>query len=330
MYRIMGYAGYWDSRLAWFQNSWFYQDSSALYNGDAVPAQHPEWILTNQYGAPLFINWGCGNGTCPQFAPDYSNTGFRQWWIAQARESLAKGYKGIFIDDVNLVMNLTDGTNQTTPIDPNTQLPMTQPAWEKYIADFITEIRTAFPTVEICHNAIWFAGNADPSTDPYLAQQIKAANFINFERGFADSGLTGDGGFWSIQNVFKVIDSIHMLGGRFVAEQYGFDGQFSLAAYFLVNGGNDLFANGAVTPEDWPAIYDVKLGNAKGQRKDWNNLIRRDFSHGMVLLNPPGRPSVTVTLPAQYVDAAGNVVSSVTLDERQGTVLTLYVPAGVQ
>ena len=36
---------------------------------------------------------------------------FRQWWIGEARKSLSLGYKGIFIDDVNLVMNLTDGRN---------------------------------------------------------------------------------------------------------------------------------------------------------------------------------------------------------------------------
>ena len=298
-----------------------------MYNGDAIVQQHPEWVLHDQYGTPAFINWGCGNGTCPQYAPDYSNEAFRQWWISQAQQNIAKGYKGLFIDDVNLIMNLTDGSNALTPIDPNTGQPMTQDAWEKYIADFLTEVRQAFPSTEICHNAIWFAGNANPSTDPYLAQQIKAANYINFERGFADGGLTGDGGFWSIQNMFNLMDSIHQLGSKLVAEQYNFDGQFSLASYFLINNGADLFANDSITPNNWPALYDVNLGRAQAARYTWNNLIRRDFANGIVLMNPPGRATVTVTLPSQYVDQNGTVVSSVTLSARQGAILTAYAAA---
>lgn len=327
MYRIMGYQGYWDSRLSWFPNSWFYQDSSALYNGDSVPQQHPDWILHDQYGNAAFINWGCSNGWCPQYAPDFSNENFRQWWIGQARAGLSVGYKGIFIDDVNLVMNVTDGTNQLTPIDNNTGQPMTQQAWEKYIADFLTEVRQAFPSVEICHNAIWFAGNADPSTDPYLTEQIKAADYINFERGFADGGLTGDNGFWSIQNLFRLTDAIHNLGRKIVAEQYDFDGQFSLASYFLVNNGSDLFANDAANPQNWPAMYDVNLGDALAPRYSWNGLIRRDFAKGIVLMNPPGQATVTVALPWQYVDQNGTVISTITLNERDGAVLTAYSPA---
>jgi hypothetical protein len=328
MFRIMGYAGYWDSRLSWFPNSWFYQDSSSLYNGDATSQQHPEWILHDQYGTPAFINWGCWNGTCPQYAPDYSNENFRQWWISQASLHLSVGYKGLFIDDVNLIMNLTDGSNALTPIDNNTGLPMTQQAWEKYIADFMTEVRQAFPSIEICHNAIWFAGNANPWTDPYLAQQIKAANYINFERGFADGGLTGDGGFWSIQNLFNLVDAIHQLGSNVIPEQYDFDGQFSLAGYFLVNNGTDLFANDSITPNNWPAVYDVNLGNALGARYTWNGLIRRDFANGIVLMNPPGSSTVKATLPSQFVDQNGTVVSSVTLKGREGAVLTGYVVPG--
>jgi hypothetical protein len=328
MFRIMGYVGYWEQRLNWFPNSWFYRDSSSLYTGDVVAGQHPEWILHDQYGTPLYINWGCWNGWCPQYAPDFTNQEFRKWWINEARQALSSGYKGIFIDDVNLVMNLTDGWNQLTPVDNNTGLPMTQQAWEKYFADFLTEVRQAFPSVEICHNAIWFAGNADPSRDPYLAQQIRAADYINFERGFADPGLTGDNGFWSIQNQFRLIDAIHNMGRKIVAEQYDFDGQFSLAAYFLSNNGNDLFANNSITPNNWPAIYDVNLGQPAGPRYNWSGLIRRDFANGIVLMNPPGQRTVTATLPAQYVDQGGTVLSSITLDGREGAILTGYVPVG--
>jgi hypothetical protein len=118
------------------------------------------------------------------------------------------------------------------------------------------------------------------------------------------------------------------MGRKIVAEQYDFDGQFSLAAYFLSNNGNDLFANNSITPNNWPAIYDVNLGQPAGPRYNWSGLIRRDFANGIVLMNPPGQRTVTATLPAQYVDQGGTVLSSITLDGREGAILTGYVPVG--
>ena len=195
---------------------------------------------------------------------------FRQWWIGEARKSLSLGYKGIFIDDVNLVMNLTDGRNQLTPIDNNTGLPMTQQAWEKYFASFLTEVRQAFPSVEICHNAIWFAGNADPTHDPYLTQQIKAANYINFERGFADSGLTGDDGFWSIQNLFRLTDAIHNLGTRSSRNNTISTGSSRLLPISSSAMGAICSRTMSVTPNSWPAIYDVNLA-----------MLSRPDTHGI-------------------------------------------------
>ena len=34
---------------------------------------------------------------------------YRNWWIGQAKGLLATGYKGLWIDDVNLVMRVGDG-----------------------------------------------------------------------------------------------------------------------------------------------------------------------------------------------------------------------------
>lgn len=101
-------------------NSWFYQDSSSIYAYSPIVQQHPEFILKNQTGQMLYINFGCSNGSFPQYAPDYSSEAFPQWWIAEAATTFEAGYKGIFIDDVNLSMNLTNGSASDTPIDDKT------------------------------------------------------------------------------------------------------------------------------------------------------------------------------------------------------------------
>ena len=65
----------------------------------------------------------------------------------------------------------------------------------------------------------------------------------------------------------------------------------------------------------------MNLGEAAAPRYAWQNLLRRDFSGGMVLLNPPGEPTRTVSLPSPMRDAGGGLVSSVTLAAKSGAVL---------
>src|SRR5258708_36319206 len=109
LWRMLVYSPYFDSRLSWYPNGLAYLDLYAIYTGAALATQHPEWILKDATGNKLYIPWGCSNGACPQFAGDISNLAFRQWWIGQAQTLLAKGYKGLFIDDVNMEFRVGNG-----------------------------------------------------------------------------------------------------------------------------------------------------------------------------------------------------------------------------
>ena len=73
---------------------------------------------------------------------------------------LAKGYAGIYIDDVNLYRKVSNGLGQAVaPIDPRTGAAMSEPTWQRYLGDHMQGVRAAFPTTEIVHNSIWFAGD---------------------------------------------------------------------------------------------------------------------------------------------------------------------------
>jgi len=323
--KIVGYSTYWDSRIPSYNaESWFYQDSSAIYLNSADARNHPNWILKNQYGVWMYINYNCyGNGTCAQYAVDYSNEDFRKWWIAKARATFDKGYKGIFIDDVNFQMNLSNGWNADTPIDPNTGENMTQQNWEKYFAGFLKEVRQAFADKTITHNALWFAGM--PKSDSYISEEVSSANFINLERGFDDSGLTTGTGFWTVNNFMTYIDQVNSYPNtKVLLEQYGYDNNdFALACYLLVNNGGDLFANDGINPNSWNNHYDVNLGSAKNSRYTWNNLTRRDFAKGIVLVNLTGT-TIKTDLPDEYKTFDGTIIDSITLDPKESAVLTYY------
>ena len=102
--------------------------------------------------------------------------------------------------------------------------------------------------------------------------------------------------------------------------------EFAVAGSLLVNNGNvyvaDAYDSMVINPNNWWSGFDVNLGAATGSRYSWNGLVRRDFTNGMVLMNYPGNPTATVTLPGSYKRVDGSWVTSVTLGARQGVILS--------
>jgi hypothetical protein len=332
--RMGVFSPYFDSRTVWYTNGQVYQDMYAIYAGTAVASQHPEWILHDQSGNPLYIPWGCSNGSCPEFAGDIANPNFRAWWIAQMQTSLSDGnYKGLWIDDVNMNFEVSDSSGTlVAPIDDATGAPMTWAAWRSYVAQFMTQIRQAFPTKEIVHNAVWCAGPTGiQDLDPSIQAEIAAADIINVERGIgSDPGLTGGTGQWSLYSLFGYIDRVHAAGRSVIMQQYNVTDvptqQYSLAGYFLISAGGDYYGDTSTTPDNWWSGFNVNLGTPLGPRTYANGVYQRNFSQGIVLLGEPGLATTTVTLPAAFKTLDGTSVTSVSLSAYQGVILTGAYP----
>jgi putative glycosyl hydrolase-like family 15 (GHL15) protein len=330
-WRMLTYAPYFDSRLAWYPDAWVYKDLYAIYTGSTLAASHPEWILRDASGNKLYIPYGCSGGTCPQYAGDVGNPAFRANWVQEATATLSKGYRGLFVDDVNMLISRIGNGSGTpvAPIDPRTGKTMTEADWRRYMAEMVEQIRTAFAGKEIVHNALWFAGTTDAS----VQRQLLAADVICLERGVNDSGIVGGSGTYGFDTFLGLVDWLHARG-RAVYYLPGVSSngprEYGLAAYFLTSAGSDSLGNDpgtGDTPADWWPGYDTDLGAARGARSLWNGLLRRDFDGGMVLVNPPGATQRTVTLPATYTDITGASRTSVTLGAAQGIVLK--APAGM-
>ena len=336
--RLMTYASYWNqgNKLSWYPAAWAYQDAYAIYADPnntyfaSMAAQHPNWILRDSNGNPLYINYACGGGRCTQFAANISDpNGFRAWWISQAQSYFAQNpaYKGIFIDDVNLDLSrVSDGYgNVATPVDPPTGQPMTNSAWRGYFADFMLQVRNALPGAEIVHNSIWCLDWSDPN----IGREIGAADWINLERGVNDPGLTGGTGYWSLDRFLSFVDYVHSYGkgvifdGEAPASDSDAAREYSAAAYLLISTGRDLVGDASQTPSYWWKGFDTNLGAAQGSRYGWQNLLRRDFAGGMTLVNPPGSSPVTVALGGWYRRVDGSVINTITLGPAQGAILNI-------
>jgi hypothetical protein len=325
MWRSMVFTPYFDNKTSWYKQGWVYEDLYALYKDSSLSTKYANWILRDASGNKMYIPWGCGGGTCPQYAADIGNPDFRRWWIDQTKAAVAHGYKGVWIDDVNMEFRVGNGNgDEVAPMDPRTGKTMTWENWRRYMAEFVEQIRAELPGVEIVHNSIWYAVWGARDSDPYVKRQIAASDYVNLERGVNDDGLTGGSGEWSLKAVHAFVDRVHAAGKGIIYDGYDDSAtgrEYALANWFLTSNGNDGFGIASVTPETWWDRYDVDLGQAKGARTSWNGLLRRDFDNGMVLVNEPGAPSRTVTLPQPMVNSAGETVSSVTLAARRGTVL---------
>ena len=324
---MLTYSPYFDSRLRWFGNAWAYKDLYAIYPGSPLAREHPEWILRDARGNSLYIPYACAGGRCPQYAADVGCPAFRARWISEAGNLLTRGYRGVFVDDVNmLVSRVGDGTGRPVPpVDPRTGRAMTEGDWRRYVAEFTEGIATAFPEAELVHNALWFAGHDDPD----VARELESASVINIERGVNDSGLRGGAGPYGFETFLTHIDWLHAHGKVVVLDggaETDAQREYGLAAYLLVSTGGDSLGNDrGGRPDDWWSGYDVSLGPALGPRYVWSGVLRRDFGLGVALLNPPDAASQTVALESGYVDLTGQPRTTVTLGAAEGAVLVKAV-----
>lgn len=326
--RMAVFSPYFDTRTSWYPNAYVYQDLYGVLQGSWVQTAHPEWIMHDQYGNKLYIPFNC-SGTCPSYAGDVSNPAFRAFWISSTQSVMAGGnYKNLFIDDVNMQFNVSDGNgNLVAPIDFNTGQPMTYTAWKGYIATFVQQIRAALPATQIMENTIWFANaSINQDADPSIQAQLATASQINLERGIAsDPGLTGGTGFWSVYNFFAFIDRVHAKGVGVNFQEYQLTAaqqQYGLASWFLISNGNDSLGDETVTPNNWWSAYNLNLGQPLGPRTYNNGVFERSFTGGMVVLGEPGLATQTIQLPGTFQTLAGNYVTSVTIGGSQGIILT--------
>ena len=324
--RMRTYAPYFDSRLSWFSNAWSYEGAYNIYKGnESGPLD--QYVLRDAAGNRLYIPFACSNGSCTQYAADIGDPGWRRHYIDIAKARIAKGYKGIFVDDVNLAFKVSNGNGSfVAPIDERTGQTMTLDSWQRYFAEFMEQLRAELPShVEIVHNQVYFhAGLANT----YVRRAIEAASHIEIERGVIDTGIVGGTGTYGYETVLKWAEYIHSRGKGVIWDaQSSWGREYQIATHFLVSNGLDGLAHpDGANPDNWWSGYDTELGEPLGARYSWNGVFRRDFERGIVLVNQPGQTTKSLSLGNSFKTLAGTSVTSVSLPAREGQVLLRDAP----
>ncbi|MFT5201959.1 MAG: hypothetical protein ACI9C1_001341 [Candidatus Aldehydirespiratoraceae bacterium] len=322
---------YWDKRLTEYDDVMIYTNAYSIKadpEKDDRSVTNPEWVLRDANGDPVYIPFDCSNG-CPQFAGDLGNPEYIADWIDDIHDAVARGYQGLYIDDVNLLWRFGDEFgDDAAPINPRTGNALLLSEWRQYTVEFLEEVRETFPDLEIWHNSIWYVQTPD-FDNGWLRRQVQAADVIHMERGMNDRGITRGTGRFGMQTYMNFIDFVHEQDRQVAlldtdasseAEQW-----FNLAGYFLANDGDDLISTedwDAISPDSWWRGFDVDLGDALTPRIVDGNVIRRYFTGGQVVMNEPLADTVTVDLNGSWTDQWGDTVTSVTLGPRDAVVLT--------
>ncbi|MDH3511663.1 MAG: putative glycoside hydrolase family 15 protein [Gammaproteobacteria bacterium] len=317
-YRMQTYSPYFDNRLEWYPNAWAYKDAMAIKPAWSVYSEHPDWVLRDSNGNQLYVRWGCSNGTCPQYAADIGNPDFRNWWINGAARLVNQlGYAGIWVDDVNLDWRISNGQGQIViPVDPRTGKLMTLADWRRYFAEFMEELRAALPDAEIAHNTIWYA-----DYDGFVERQWRAADYINFERGISDGGITQGTGKYGFETFLNAVKKAHSLGRHIILDDDDDAGtkerDYELGFYFLINDGGDLIgADGdrsRMNPDSFWDGYNTNLGAPVGDWYKSGGLFKRDFTCGAVVVNQPPVSTAEIVL-LECGDVLPEAPTGLTLD----------------
>lgn len=322
------FSPYWDEKLARFDDVAVYIDLYAVRPHELDVADR--WVLRDARGRRLHIPWGCEGGTCPQYAGDPGDPGFRDWISERVGRLVAAGYTEILLDDVNTHFAVSDGQGEfTAPIDPRTGAAMTHDAWKLAIVEMVERLADDWPEVRFSHNSVWF--NDSPAfDDPLIERQIAAADLIQLERGGSDAGLDGGEGRYSLDALMRFVDRVHAAGRDVFFYHQDPDTpaahELNLAVHLLTSNGRDLVGSNDVDhigiDSLWPG-YRIDLGNSRGPRTDDDGLHRREFTGGTVLVLEPDADGRVIELPTPMRTVTDEVVSSVTLEGGSARVLRL-------
>lgn len=287
--RLLVYSPGFDSKLSWYNRGWLYTSLYGIPVSEVGP--HNEgFILKDSSGGRLYIDSGV-------YAANVLDSNFRSYWIKEVRSSMQKGYKGIFINDVNLNFKVADSSGAAAVAFHNgVEISLQQ--WQYGVAIFSEEINQGFPGAEIVHSSVWSADSAADFASDAQTRVINSARLQYIAGGIREAGITaGTTGLMTISQHKKYIDRVHALGKSVVlagVPPLAADREFSLAYYYLFSNGADFIADESVTPGNVWAGYNIDLGTPSGPAVRDNGLWSRSFSKGAVFLSETGTPSIIV------------------------------------
>ncbi len=321
----------------------FHRDNGTFANPDLGKqhdlnywqSTHPDWVLYKCDRTTPALEYGD-----PNIPLDFTNPDVVQWQVqTYAQPASTNGYDAIAADNLNLE-NLFGAcgfykngqwvqryTGET--IDKQ---------WQNDILAWVTAMQTALHALP--HPLALIPNlSAGPVSlgDPVIAQIVTHVDGILDEGGFTNYGngdLTGSDWLHEIQFIRNVQLQQHKpyyVSNEFKSATLSRDEiQWALASYlmskehyssvYITNNTNGTQNYGA---DRRYSEYEAKIGNPNSEMYFSQNVYWRDYSNGLVVVNPSATNTYTVkTSASTYADLYGNHVNQTfSLPPHSGMVL---------
>jgi putative glycosyl hydrolase-like family 15 (GHL15) protein len=235
------------------------------------------------------------------------------------RVAKAGGFDGVFLDDANASLRWIIPRGTTSAAYPTPQ------RWQSAVYSFLSNVGPQLHRAGL----LAVANIGGSTTTPGLWQKWNGPIDGAMEESFTNGGVGPDSiangewtpklshALWSERN-----DKIS-LDHAVTATRAG--ARYALATMLLVAGGANLFSASADYSREvwWPEYATANsLGRPLGgYRVLRDGVYRRDFTNGVVLVNPGSRPVPRIRLGATYSGSRLHKVTAVSLGRTSGLVL---------
>jgi len=280
-------------------------------------ANHPEWFLTDPDGNRLKFQH------FPQaFVMDVGNPEYQQAGLANVIAQLkADGFDGVLLDDANASLHwVIAGGSVECAKYPTDEL------WQAAVYSFLSNVGPALRKAGL----LVLANIGGSTVTPGRTWQTWNGPLDGaMEESFTNGGSGRDSirnGEWLPKLDHAAWSETHQkisLDHARTATRGG--ARYGLATMLLAaNGGNSFYASAHYAREVWWPEYKTakSLGRPLGRyRVLRSGVYRRDFAHGVVLVNPRAHAAHRVRLGGRYSGSGLQNVTSVALRATSGVVL---------
>ena len=278
----------------------FIVDGNRWANDYPTVNPHETWFWHNQFNQRVTSNQD------GKFLMNVSEPGFQTYWRDSIAEQVRAGeYDGVFLDSASPALLQWEarapldsrllGAGVRTNAFPELGGKSWTSAWQEWIGQLDRSL--AAQGIPLIPNAGAFATTWD-NTDYSLTAGV-------FSEGFCDPGLTTDDWKAAVNQTLSLVavNKIVILQNYLSSPADLAKRRYLLASYLLLKGNRTYLVYFA-SRLDWYPEWDLDLGPAQGTAATvddlrWNGVYRRDFSKGVVLVNPTTRP-VRVNLGATF------------------------------
>ncbi|NMB90455.1 MAG: hypothetical protein GYA17_19000, partial [Chloroflexi bacterium] len=261
-----------------------WRNHAADQTGDfcTISDQHPDWFLLDSDGNRIEDN--------NYYLMDPGNPEWRTFWIERARQYQASlGWDGIFMDNVEASLGKFDKRGIRPALYPD------DASYQSAIQSFLQQIYTEFtqPEGQLLYGNI--ISLRDPSVWHSYMQYMDGALLEDFAVGWHNDYY--DVARWEQQ--LDYLTDTQRAGKRVILVAQGEQGdndrqQFAFASYLLLTEGRAAFryTNACCYRVAWPYDnYQIDLGQPLGERYQEGGVWKRDFSNGLVWVDPGAHTS---------------------------------------